>query len=246
MKMEKTPKSPKFFTKLGILVGFIIEVVTALFMQMTDAELQYYIGKKEYLREKLREMLNQAGKTDLYAEEREVWRKLYQKYFSLDLNVADVRIPVIPTDGDWRLIIVARGLTMNQVYASMSKAFKCWKYADDLDASVTKNARTTAESYAIWVRVGVEPDEKYLGKSANQADPDMKIGMTLLERMLLELVYFDETGKHLDIVGWTRCTGSRHSDGLVPYMFWYDVKVRVDWGYLVNSDTRLGLREAVS
>lgn len=243
MKMEQTPKSPKFFTKLGILVGFITEVVAALFMQMNDADLQYWINKKETIRKQLREMFNQI---DHYTEVRETWRKFYQKYFQLDVNVADVRIPNTPAEGDWRLIIVARGLTLNQVYDRMSKMFNCSKYANDLDASVTKNARDTKETYAIWVRVGVEPDEKYLGKSANQADPDMKIGITLLERMLLEIVYFDETGKHLDVVGWTRCTGSRASDGDVPDLGWNDGEVHVSWDYPGHSVSRFGLREAVS
>jgi len=183
-------------------------------------------------------MFNQ---TDLYMDQREAWRKFYQKFFSLDVNVADAHIPDMPAEGNWRLLIIARGLTLNQVYDRMSKAFKCWKYADDLDASVTKNARDAKETYAIWVRVGVEPDEKYLDKSANQADPDMKIGMTLLE-----IVYFDETGKHLDIVGWTLCTGSRYADGKVPYVYLVDDKVRVGWSYPDHSGPRFGLREAVS
>ncbi|MDO8604062.1 MAG: hypothetical protein Q7K40_01485 [bacterium] len=243
MKMEQTPKSPKFFTKIGILIGFITEILIAIFSQMTDSQLQYYIGKKESIRKQLREMFNQ---TDLYVEKREAWRKFYQKYFSLDLNVADVHIPDVPTEGDWRLLIIARGLTLNQVYDRMSKAFKCWKYSDNLDESVTKNARDTKETYAIWVRVGVEPDEKYLGKSTYQADPDMKIGMTLLERMFLEISYFDETGEHLDIIGWTLCTGSRRADGYVPSVGLDDDRVRVHWDGPGSSGARCGLRSAVS
>lgn len=237
-------KSPEFFVKLGILLGIIAEVVTAMFMQMSEADLQYWIGKKKIIRKQLREIFNQS---DLYTEEREVWRKFYQKYFQLDLNVADVFIPEKPADGEWRLIIVACGLTLNQVFVCMSRTFKSGKYVDDLDASVTKNARDTKTSYAVWVRVSVEPDENYLGKSANQADPDMKIGITLLERMLLEIIYFDETGKHLDIKGWTLCTGSRVSVGNVPVMNLYSVgKVYVGWCSPGNSNGRGGLRSAVS
>ncbi len=244
MKMEQTSKSPKFFIKLGILIGFIVEVVTVIFMQMSEADLQYWIGKKKLIRKQLREMFNQ---TDLFAEEKEVWRKFYQKYFSLDLSVADVHIPEKPTDGDWRLIIVACGLTLNQVFDCMANAFKSGKYANDLDASVTKNARDTKTTYAVWVRVGVEPDEKYLGKSTNQADPDMKIGVTLLERLLLEIIYFDETGKHLDVVGGTLCSGSRHSDGYVPCVYLCSFGcVYVDWGTLGGSSASYGVRRAVS
>lgn len=247
MKMEHTSKSPQFFVKLGILVGLVVEVVTAIFMQMAEAELQSWVGKKKSIRKQLREMFNQ---TDLFAEEKEVWRKFYQKYFQFDLSVAEVRIPEKPTEGDWRLIIVAQGLTLNQVYKRMNKTFKCGKHFEDLDASVTKNARDTKEAtYAVWVHAGAEPDEKYLGKSTNQADSDMKIGITLMERMLLEIIYFEETGKHLDIGGWTMCTGSRIGDTGVPSVkcdLFGDHKFSVHWYLLGDAPARGGLREAVS
>lgn len=243
MKMEQTHKNFRFFTKLGILIGFSTEVLTTIFMQMSEAELQYWIGKKELIREQLPEMFNQTG---LYTVEHEVWHKFYQKYFSLDLNVSNIRIPDAPADGDWRLIIVARGLTLNQVYKCMSEAFKCCEYVDDLDASILKNARDTKETYVVWVRVGVEPDENYLGKSTNQADPDMKIGMTLLERMLLEIIYFDETGKHLDLIGWTLCTGSRDTDGYVPYVRYHATRVLIYRYHPNDLYAQRGLREAIS
>lgn len=240
------PKSPKFFTKLGILVGFIVEVLNTIFYSMTEAQLQYQIGKKDLIRKQLREMFDVTD--DMFIEEKEKWRKFYQKHFALDLSFSDLTIPVMPTGGVWRLIVVAQGLTLNQVYGAMSKAFKCWRYSDDLDASVTKNVRDTKVTYAIWVRDGIEPDEKYLGKSTNQADPDMKIGVTLLERMLHEIMYFDETGKHLDIKGLTFCTGSRNSDGHVLSVDWRsdDREVQVDWYRLGYSGSKFGLREAVS
>ena len=239
------PKSPKFFTKLGILTGFIIEVVTAIFMKMSESELQHWIGKKETIRKQLRTMFNI---TDMFIEEREQWRKFYQKHFSMELNFADVNIPEKPVEGTWSLVFIAQGLTLNQVYDAMSKAFKCWRYSDDLDKSVTKNTRDTKTAYAIWVRDGQEPDEKYLGKSTNQADPNMTIGVTLLERMIMEIKCFDWTGKHLDIKGVTFCTGSRFSDGDVPRVDWRSdfQEVRVGWCDLGYSNSVYGLREAVS
>lgn len=238
-----TNLSPKFLTKLGIPVGFIVEVVTAIFAKKSEAELQNLIGKKNTIRKQLLEMFNV---TDLFVEEKEQWRKFYQKHFSLDLNFADLIIPEKPAEGNWRLLIIAQGLTMNQAYDAMSKAFKCWRYKDDLDKAIPTNARTTKTAYAIWVRDGVEPDEKYLGKSTNQADPTMTIGVTVLERMIHELSYFDETGNHLDIKGVTFCTGSRYSDGGVPSMFWFGSKVQVGWYSLGCSYSDCGLREAVS
>lgn len=238
-----TNLSPKFLTKLGILVGFIVEVVTAIFAKKSEAELQNLIGKKNTIRKQLLEMFNV---TEFFVEEKEQWRKFYQKHFSIETTFADVLIPEKPTEGTWRLLIIAQGLTMNQVYNSMSKAFKCWRYKDDLDKAIPTNARDTKTAYAIWVRDGVEPDEKYLGKSTNQADPTMAIGVTVLERMIHELSYFDETGNHLDIKGVTFCTGSRDSDGCVPSVDWRDSEVRVGWCSLGFSGSDYGLREAVS
>lgn len=239
------PKSPKFFAKLGILSGFMAEVVTAIFMKMSEAELQHWIGKKDAIRKQLLTMFNIS---DIFVEEREQWRKFYQKHFSFELNFADVAIPEKPIEGSWRLLIIAQGLGLNQVHDSMSKAFKCWRYSDDLDKRVAKNARDTKAAYAIWVRDGAEPDEQYLGKSTNQADPDMKIGVTLLERMIQEMMHFDETGKYLDSKSVTFCTGSRDSGGKVPYVRWDsgDQDVHVFWCGLDYAGAKFGLRSAVS
>jgi hypothetical protein len=241
---QKAHKGASFFDKLAIIIGFIVEVVTAVLLRKNEAELQQLILQKKSIRKKLREIFNE---TDLFVEEKEQWRKFYQKHFSLESNFAELFIPEKPSVGSWRLLIIAQGLTLNQVYKSMSNAFKCWKYADDLDKSVNQNARNTTVAYALWVRDGVEPDDKYLGKSTRQADPDMKIGVTLLERMIHEIMHFDETGTHLDIKGVTFCSGSRYSDGGVPSVYWRSdlQKVRVRWYSLDHSLAKFGLREAV-
>lgn len=183
-----------------------------------------------------------------FSIEKEEWRKFYQKHYSLDLNFSDLFIPEKPADGKWRLIIIAEGLKLNQVYKCMSGLFKTWKYADDLDGSVTQNIRKSDKSYAICVRDEIEPDKEFLGKSTKQADSDMKIGVTLLERMIHEIAYFEDTGKHLDINGVTFCSGSRGSDGYVPSMSWHpdSGQVGVGWCRLDYSDSRDGVRRAVT
>ena len=70
--------------------------------------------------------------------------------------------------------------------------------------------------------------------------------MTLKERMVLELKYFDETGKHLDIENWTLCTGFRHSVGRVPRCDWGGGEFCVDWYYADDSDSDLRARVVVS
>ena len=89
-----------------------------------------------------------------------------------------------------------------------------------------------------------EPDEKTLGKSANEADKERK-GITLRERLLLEIAYFDKHGKHLDVESWTICSGSRDADGDVPCVFLYADKVYVNWSSPDYSGARSGLRSEV-
>ena len=244
MKQNGTdPKGPGFFKKLGILIGFIVEVLNEIFYGMSEAELQHWSGKKDTIRKDFRKYFKVA---DLFVEEKELWRKFYQKHFSLDVNFADVIVPAKPTEGKWRLLFIAEGLTMNQVYDRMKALFTCWRYSDDLDKSVTQNARDTKKSYAIWVLDEAEPDTEFLGKSTRQADPDMKIGVTLTERMIHEIDYFSETGKHLDFKGVTFCSGSRTSGGHVPDVYLStNGKVNVDWYDLDYSISKYGIRRAV-
>jgi hypothetical protein len=122
------------------------------------------------------------------------------------------------------------------------------KHNDDLDATVTNNARISKESYVICLRDEPEPDKEYLGRSAHDADPDQKFGVTLLERLIHGLMYFIETKRHLDEKGWTLCSGSRCAGGAVPYVYWSPDgrEVRVSWCGVWGAASSGGLRQAVS
>ena len=74
-----------------------------------------------------------------------------------------------------------------------------------------------------------EADEELKNKSANDLKSDGTNCVTLEERLLLEMMYFRETGKHLDIQNITLCAGSRRPRGGVPRVSWYSVGVGVDW-----------------
>ena len=173
------------------------------------------------------------------------WQKFYKEHFGLDVDFSKIAIPQRPK-GNWRLLLIAKGMTMNTAFGRCKKLFATWQYSDDLDAKITQNARTSKEDYAVWVLDEVEPEKEYRGKSTRQADPDMKIGITVLERIIFELKYFSETGKHLDIKGATFCSGSRDSDGHVSYAGWYGGRFRIRWDGLDGSYSYCGFRSAVS
>ncbi len=177
---------------------------------------------------------------------REEWKQFYKNHFNWDVDFTNVVIPPMPTNGKWRLLFIPKGMKPSIAFAMCTKLFKTWSYYDDLDDAITENARKTAVNYAVWVRDEVEPDIETLGQSTRKADPDMKFGITLLERIIFEIKYFTETGGHLDIKGITFCSGSRDSGGNVPDVFWGDDRFRVDWRRLVNSYSGYGIRSAVA
>lgn len=175
------------------------------------------------------------------------WQEVYQNWFGIEIDLSSIKIPNPPIGFD-RLIVVAKGLTMNQVVEVMRTKFKVSLYVEDLDGNVTKNDRINTDSYAIWVRDRVEADEENKNLSADDCTAKGIKGETLLERLLHELIYFTETGKHLDIKNWTLCSGSRHSDGGVPGVDWSSggAVLRVCWRDPVLRHGSLRARAAVS
>ena len=148
-----------------------------------------------------------------------------------------------------RLIVVPKGLTMNQMVKIMRTKFDMWLYTDDLDKAIIKNDRSNDKSaYAIRVSDRVEADEEYKNLSAKQIAEQGVDGITVLERLLYELMYFTETGKHLDVDNYTLCTGSRDADGSVPDVYWSPDyrKVSVYWCSPDDSADRLRTRAVVS
>lgn len=228
--------------QLATLAGFITECL-AEFLNLE--RIQYWLKNKTELKRKLREVFSI---TDEYGDIRRQWEEFYKNQFGWDMDFSLVLIPTRPEVGSWRLLFIAKGLTMNRGFEQCEKLFNSWRYNDDLDKAIPTNARNASENYAVWVRDGVEPDTEHLGKSTRQADNDMKIGITILERIIFEIKYFLETGKHLDIKGVTFCSGSRFSDGYVPGCSWYpaDGEFKVDWYHLDYSNSDYGVRSAVS
>ena len=173
------------------------------------------------------------------------WRELYKKEFGIILG--EVTIPPRKR-GFGRLIIVAAGVTLGQVFAASGRRFSAFSYYNDLDAEVTEDERTNTETYAFWVYDGVEADEWLKNLSADDIEAQRLAAETLMERLLHELVYYDEVGQHLDVVNITLCAGSRDSDGFVPGVNWDTDYHRqhVGWYNPGSSSDRLRARQVIA
>ena len=161
------------------------------------------------------------------------WEVFWINY-GIKVSVSDIGIPA-KVKGFNRLLIIPKDLTIQKAYDLCSTKFACWKDTEkSLDQVVTQNDRDAKNgSYAIRVRDRREADEELRKMSADVLASKGIKGITLLERLVYELKYFDETGKHLDINSWTLCSGSRKKVGDMP-------KVRFNDGHVGVSDCHPG------
>ncbi|EKE11448.1 MAG: hypothetical protein ACD_15C00077G0006 [uncultured bacterium] len=174
------------------------------------------------------------------------WQKFYNKVFGESLDFSNIHIPEKPGD-DWWLIILAKGMTPEKLLQKCREKFGVWKWTNDsLDEIVISDRAAKDVHYAIWVKSNVEADEEFKNISANQLKEQGHNGITLEERLVLELLYFWRTKKHLDIQNWTLCSGSRYASGNVPSVSWSDDKMGVDWCDPDYAVGRLRSRQAVS
>lgn len=91
-----------------------------------------------------------------------------------------------------------------------------------------------------------EADEDLKNKSANDLEKEGIPGITLRERLLYELAYFNKTGQHLDVKNVTLCAGSRDSGGRVPRVRWGSDELYVRWYAPGSRGDDLRSRRAVS
>ncbi len=139
-------------------------------------------------------------------------------------------------------------LKTSEIMKLMKKKFNVWSYYDNeqLDKDFPAPKEATEREFLDMP----EPDADTLGLSVKQAERAGNVnGITLRERLLFELAYFEKHGEHPDKIGVTLCGGSRYSDGFVPSVCWGldDQEVFVDWCRVDYSCAAGGLRsEAVS
>jgi len=134
-------------------------------------------------------------------------------------------------------------LKTSEILDLCEKLFPVYCYnRENVDKEFPLPKKTTLR----WFKANIEADDEHKNKSANDLEKEGIVGITLRERLLLELNYYSFTGKHLDIDKITLCAGSRYSDGYVPDVRWCGGKLRVRWCNSVDANVNVRVREAVS
>lgn len=160
------------------------------------------------------------------------WKSFYRRNFGLQLNLSNLSIPEHLDEYD-RLIVVAEGISYEKLITTMRGYFDVVfvnKYLPNYFDNNLTNARNNSKTYAIRIRDRIESGELEQGSAAiEKVVPGNKPGLplindiTLMERLLYEMKYFEETGQHLDLETFTVCAGShfkRDSLALSPAVGW--------------------------
>jgi len=200
-------------------------VLEAIPANLSANTAQYWIGNKKKLQKVLREALGVQPFSYLIAD----WEAFYHDVFGWNFNLSEITIPEKKSGFD-RLLIVAPGITSQFLFNRCSELFPTRKYTDkSLDEVIISDRSVKNGAYAIWLRDRGEADEEMKNICANQIKSQNIVAITLEERLLMELKFYKETGKHLDVSNITLCAGSRNDDGHVPSVYWFGVKLRVSW-----------------
>ena len=109
---------------------------------------------------------------------------------------------------EWCLPVLY-GLTPMKLIVALQKVGVGFSSTFTLDETRLAHVRDPVQrSYGIRFKRRVESDLTLRGRSNSELVGRNLEGITLVERMLLELAFFLTTGGHLDVKGHTACTGS--------------------------------------
>jgi len=175
----------------------------------------------------------------------EAWQKLYREFFGIEVNFSALQIPT-KKEGFDRLIVVAKRITPQIILKQCEKLFPCEiAKVDGINLEKVRSERTSKEMYAVWFCNETEPDQELRGFSDKELKNRDVQGITLEERLLFELKYFIETGRHLDLGSVTLCTGSHQSNGNVAVVFCRRRQVFIGTQSPFCGQTYEGSRQAV-
>ncbi len=177
------------------------------------------------------------------------WLQFYMLVFDLKLDLS-FKLPKHQY-GFNGLVIVHPEITENIVYSKCIELFegKAWSYSKSLTLSCSDKdvAKTRTDPYGIWIKNYTEANMEHPNISCQTHSKNENIyGMTLLERLLLELKYFWETGEHLDTESLTLCYGNFQSrSGHIPYVSWTSDGLEVGTHHIGEYDSYMSIREVI-
>lgn len=156
-----------------------------------------------------------------FDELRFVWKKIYREWFDLDADFSDLEIPDC-FDAKYHYgIIVPKDLKVKMALEALRKESKVF-YAHDEDDDDVISDRYPTRDYVVMFKKNFGPGSFIRIKDWEEKKEERLRGMTVLERVLLEIYGLSELDEHLDYGVPSFCSGSRPKDGGKLHFFWLE------------------------
>lgn len=178
---------------------------------------QKWIDNKRDLEETVRKIL--LSKSEVPEVSEINWKIVYKLLgMQAEYESAIASLKLVKDNAVWAIPVLS-GLTCKKVIACLKKlGVNIKKNINNPDVEVNQNDRNPNKdgSYSVSFKRSIEADEENRNLSTDDIKRKGSEGITLLERLLLELGYFTSTGQNLDVESVTLCAGSRHKNGETP------------------------------
>jgi hypothetical protein len=146
----------------------------------------------------------------------------------------------------WWVVTERPGVNTSQLIAECRALFPvwCWQADEEFDKDFSAPHEATTREF----KPNVEADEDLKNMSYDDLQRVGIQGITLRERLIMELQYFKETGTHLDAENITLCSGPLYRDGSVASTGWDPGYGRFDlhWDDRDSAHDDLRSRQAVT
>lgn len=132
----------------------------------------------------------------------------------------------------------------SEIIAELRELFPVIIYNED-EINIDREFPTPAKSTFRTFLFNQEADYALRNKSADELKHNKIEGITLRERLIYELEYFNKTGQHLDIRYSTLCSGSRSSSRKFPRVLWINgLRIDIDYIFSGTSSEKMCSRRA--
>lgn len=181
----------------------------------------------------------------IVTNERAQWQAFYKRYFGLNVDFKDVVIPPLVSPGYFeRMIIIPKGLQISKVIKVLVKNFECNLGLLHIKPETLIEERTTKTSYAIRLHDSQEADLEEKNCPCQKYNSQELI--TLTERLIFELKYFDETGNHLDLSSATICGASHNNYDYIPEVSYRSEVLTLTWCHEDTAEESKRVRRIIS
>lgn len=150
---------------------------------------------------------------------KKIWENIYQEWFNLKKDFSGIQVPEDYDPEKHFAIIIAENITIKEIIMAIRKkgidvrmkALREEELIKRLDFFMKNDRDAKNGNYIVLFKKDVEADEIFANYSAHTTKARGRC-ITLTERLLMGILYFDITGEHLDTNSHTACVGSYFSE----------------------------------